>query len=285
MKQSTACWKAMKPVLEISNAEGYSLVENSQSVSVTEDIIGDEVDLLIDETGISFRVNGEAKGEKYKFWKSFLSKKYDLDRARVNFPAPIGVIRLFGYSSGSNEKVIAKVWAACHWDKNLEEARYVPWEMIRDLSVNCGLEPMPQLMVGVPDKGKYKELTHMNILGLPKRGLLLIPTERPVRYIRKRAEVVDGENSGSMIPVKKNNREANKLSVEFASLAIDPKDIAILGFKTVQDGLESILRSKKYMMLEYASRCVNEAGMEEKESLEMLREALSERVRSLMAAR
>ncbi|MHA1961080.1 MAG: hypothetical protein ACW99U_12660 [Candidatus Thorarchaeota archaeon] len=276
MKESLACWKNLPKVLEIANHS--DLIQQANVVCVTEDLIGDEVDILIDVNPkkMSFRVNGKASGEDYRSWVAFVKKNLDTAEILQLYDLPSGVIRMVGIRNPG----FVKVWAVAHWDKHNEEARYVPWDNLDQLCKILRIPKMPQIMKGKPDPKKYQELAYANILGAPKQGLLLIPSERPVKYIRRRNETTTPKSVEESR--EKNMLLGKSLATEFSRIALDPVTIIDNNLSDVEETCSFVRQDSEYLFLDYVNRCVEEAGLTESEGNEILESALKKRAKLLI---
>lgn len=274
-RPSLICWENLPETLHIAN---YSnLVEKAATVYVTEDLVGDQVDILIDEDNkIAFRVNGVARGEDYRFWSSYFKKTYDLNHLHAHIDFKPVVIRM----TGVRNPLFLKAWAIAHWDRFNEESRYVPWESLEQLCRVLRVDKMPQILAGRPDMKKYDELARIPVVGSPKIGLLLIPDIRPIRYIKRPNEAITPSQDKSH--TERNVSLAKNLAKEFSQLALDPITLIENSIGSAEKACEHVKKSNQYLFFEYVNRCISEAGISEQEGNELLEKALMERAQHLL---
>jgi len=268
------CWENLPEVLRIADNTG--LVEKAPYVYVTEDLVGDNVDIIVGDK-LSIRVNGQARGEDYKYWSKFFKETYDVAHMKATLDFKPAVIRMIGV----REPKFLKVWAAAHWDNMKEETRYVPWESLDRLCRLLRLDKMPQLFKGKADIRKFRELTRIPIIGTEKRGIFIIPGTRPIRYISRTNEVT---SPGAVPGVARNEQLAKNLAMEVSRIALDPVTILQNGLKTIEDTCKHVHQAKEYLLLEYANRCAQEAGVSEAEGSKLIDNAIETRAKELLGS-
>ena len=147
--------------------------------------------------------------------------------------------------------------------------------MVEKFCVTSGMSPMPTIYKGPMNFKHVKSMVNKPVLGQKRDGILVIPNDRPTRYIwvNEKADTTQlAEGAPHDIGA------FNSLCEEYANRAFDESHFKD-SVKSETDIIKFVrerndLASKNILLLEYIQRCDQEAGVQEPASREALKHAV-----------
>jgi hypothetical protein len=250
------------------------------NVWVTEDVDADVFDILLDqpEGKVLFRFNGKGRGEDVKFWKQYFEKTTGKEYLLKASDIPVCIIHCVANKSPQFLKVLAVAGV----DKAAGKVHWIPFRTIEQFCQAANMSPMPTVYSGKMDYKQITGLANTAILGVPRRGIFVIPDDSPVKYIPIKSSVDEESLRTSIEP---NIKTVISLSEEFARLAFDESEF----MNDVQNEIDVDRFIKKItaksiestLMAEYIQRSKQEGGMEQQTSEPYMRDAIVSRCKQL----
>jgi hypothetical protein len=270
-------WKDIPKYTPMEEAE----ITESLSVVVTEDLVGDEIDVLIDVKNdyLGIKVNRKSSGETYKYWAKRFREVADIEHLRRFSPIPLGIIRLVGVEPEGWIKMLSLI--SCSAESGT--SKFVNWEWMQEFSKVTQIGSLPEIYKGNARAEVIKKLLNVDkgFMGARRRGLFMI-TMNPVKYIR----YAPNENKQHK-PVK-DLAVAHALAKEFSNIAVHEhmvmdavKEKGVTSIDHMHT-MAQIQAEEDGIIGDYKARLKQQAGLEAGDVVQLLDSYLMERTTELM---
>jgi hypothetical protein len=276
MSNLLAAYKNIPEYFDESNLRAYS--DQARKIWVTEDIQGDTFDILLDQATrtVKFRLNGKGRDPELKRWKTIFEQNTGKEYLITTSPIPSCIIRTKVVKSPEFMKVLAIAIV------DDGEVRWVPFKMIEHFCNATNMSPMPTIFQGGVDYKQLGGLAHTPVLGVPRNGVLIIPDETPVKYIKLSMNV---DEDILRRKIEEDQTLMKNLVDEFCTLAFDIADFkqAVHDERELETFIKTTISktNDSTLLAEYKQRCLDEAGVSEQTSEGHLKESIILRSKKL----